>query len=399
MNLSNPTALRLGAQGMLNGRRHTVRGRVVLSVEIDHETYVWNEFNLVDEGGEALTLVHEEEEQGGVWRLFRYYELNPPITVAEAAGKRVGDTMQFEGRSIKVTLVDQSTVRYIEGEAPEGVEVGDKADYFNADAGDRTVVVSWTGGEVEYYEGRTLAPGRVEQAFNLPKPTEDSTASFNSGWSDGSGNAGGDGNSGARFAVSVLAALAFFGWVTFLNSGGGTYVPPFRPEPPRKIAAPIQQLPLASVGRIDGRQYKVAAHAVVEVNLVGRRFEQHEYDLRAEDGEKRLLVDHPAGSADDWLLLRPTDAPAPWTPVQAAALRKDSLPKPGGRVVQVRELFQIRVLSADGAVDTAAWAEKTQYGFSGTVANEWLVARWSERGITIYSGRPVDLRNLVRDFH
>ncbi|MEI9864534.1 MAG: hypothetical protein WDN00_08275 [Limisphaerales bacterium] len=33
----------------------------------------------------------------------------------------------------------------IEGRAPDGVEVGDVANYFNAEAGDMMQVVSWTG--------------------------------------------------------------------------------------------------------------------------------------------------------------------------------------------------------------------------------------------------------------
>ncbi|HLP25188.1 MAG TPA: hypothetical protein VK477_05900, partial [Acidobacteriota bacterium] len=60
MSYENPTALRLGQSGVIDGRRFTVRGRVVMSmVADDGETYTWEEFNLVDDAGSAGTLVWE----------------------------------------------------------------------------------------------------------------------------------------------------------------------------------------------------------------------------------------------------------------------------------------------------------------------------------------------------
>jgi hypothetical protein len=66
-----------------------------------------------------------------------------------------------------VTLVQRSRVYYIEAEAPEGENVDSIANFFNAEAGDVMQVVSWTGDEVEYYNGILLSPRAVQQAFNL----------------------------------------------------------------------------------------------------------------------------------------------------------------------------------------------------------------------------------------
>lgn len=47
MSHANPTPLRIGARGTLHGWRTRVAGRLVLGVEIDGETYYWNEFHLI----------------------------------------------------------------------------------------------------------------------------------------------------------------------------------------------------------------------------------------------------------------------------------------------------------------------------------------------------------------
>ena len=52
MSFANPTPLRIGATGTLNGWRVRVAGRVVLGVRDGGETYYWNEYNLVDDQGE-----------------------------------------------------------------------------------------------------------------------------------------------------------------------------------------------------------------------------------------------------------------------------------------------------------------------------------------------------------
>ena len=131
------------------------------------ETYYWNEFNLESDGGEVATLVYEETERGGEWRLFHLFEPAYPMTAADAATKRAGDPLNLEGMQLFVRLVSKSRVYHIEGKAPEGVEVGDVAHYFNAVTGNNMIVVSWTGEEVEFYKGLDLSPTTVSSAFNV----------------------------------------------------------------------------------------------------------------------------------------------------------------------------------------------------------------------------------------
>ena len=153
--------------GNLSGKQYRVVGRVVLGEQEEGGTYYWNEFNLESDGGEVATLVYEETERGGEWRLFHLFEPACPMTAADAATKRAGDPLDLEGMHLFVRLVSKSRVYYIEGKAPEGVEVGDVAHYFNAVAGNNMIVVSWTGEEVEFYKGLDLSRLTVSSAFNV----------------------------------------------------------------------------------------------------------------------------------------------------------------------------------------------------------------------------------------
>src|ERR1035438_10112347 len=153
--------------GKLSGKQYRVVGRVVLGEEEEGGTYYWNEFNLETDAGEVATLVYEETERGVEWRLFQMFEPGCPMAAADAATKREGDPLDLDGTHMFVRLVSKSRVYHIEGKAPEGVDLGDMAHYFNAVAGNTMMVVSWTGEEVEFYKGLDLSPTTVSAAFNV----------------------------------------------------------------------------------------------------------------------------------------------------------------------------------------------------------------------------------------
>src|SRR5664279_5261746 len=167
MSYANPTPIRIGMTGKLSGTQYRVVGRVVLGEQEEGGTYYWNEFNLESDGGEVATLVYEETERGGEWRLFHLFEPACPMTAKDAATKREGDPLDLEGMHMFVRLVSKSRVYHIEGKAPEGVEVGEEAHYFNAVTGNNMIVVSWTGEEAEFYRGLDLSRTTVSSAFNV----------------------------------------------------------------------------------------------------------------------------------------------------------------------------------------------------------------------------------------
>lgn len=393
MSTANPTPLRVGMSGMLNGRRYTVRGRVVLSmVADDGETYYWNEFDMVEPGGTTATLVFEEEEDGPRWKWFTLLEPRRPLSVDEASRKRVGDSVEFEGRPIPITLVDQSTVAFIEGQAPEGVEVGDVADYFNADAGGgRMFVASWTGGEIEFYLGRGLGTAQVDAAFGIRTPR--GAASFNVGerWTSDGGQEWG------QWGKVLVWVVILLGYVGFQLADG--YERPARvAAPPEMKAAPKLQLPYAIKGTLDGREYRVTAHAEAALLLKGAQFREREYWLRETDGAEALLAHGWAADPESWVLMRRAEPAEDFTAYQAAALRRGATFEFDGRKFLVAEIFLTRIAGIDGPAGGSPWPGPELYGILARNGDEWMYCRWTEREMKAFVGRRIPGTDVLAAF-
>jgi len=114
----NPTPIQIGMTGTISGTQYRVAGRVVLGEEEAGATYYWNEFNLETDAGEAVTLVYEETERGGEWRLFRMFDPPHPMSAADAATKRIGDPLNLDGTQVFVRFVSKSRVYQVDGKRP-----------------------------------------------------------------------------------------------------------------------------------------------------------------------------------------------------------------------------------------------------------------------------------------
>ncbi len=385
MSFANPTQLRLGARGNLAGKNYRVIGRVVMSVEVAGETYYWNEFNLECGGEENATLAYEETERGGEWRLFTMFEPEYPMTAEDAATKRVGDPLNLDGTDVRVTLVDSSRVRRIEGQAPEGVEVGDVANYFNAESGSVMQVVSWTGDEVEYFRGETLARGTVEKAFGISKPVASNFTFIQSGNDSGSN----------LWSLGIFVVVLAVGLFAFLPSCRSTTR---RTAAIKSFAAPPSPLKVGITGRLSGANYRIAGHDVVEIAEVGRRFERHEFTLWDDDGHPALLVCSIAPNSKDWLLLKPLQAFEPLTPSQAGNVRLGEVVNVDGIIAPVSHLFHSTSRRAEDST-LPAWIDLATYGFMGRTNNAFVLARWNQAGIAFHQGKLLADQEVLRAFN
>ncbi len=387
MNIENPTELKLGATGMLDGRRYTVAGRVVLSVELNGETYSWNEFNLRDSGGGFLTLVYEEVEEGSPWKIFKLIDPLRPLSVPEAAAKRIGDSVDFNGIKTRVTLVGQSRVDGIEGLPPEGVEIGDVANYFNAENGAQTFVASWTGDEIEFYQGQIASNARIDGAFHLPRSQAESATKFTSSDADSILDSIGSG------------ALKIFGFLLLLffsvHSCERDVSPP---EPRAKQMASATRLPDGAGWAFGGRTYTVAGYALVEVAAVAGKYDRYEYDLVDGAGQHALLVNSLGGDAHEWHLLTPLDVPGDFTPYVAGAVRQTRTAVVAGRSVQVLQLFRAQVLKTEDRFASTVWPDAAHYGLVARQSDEWLIARWTESRLQLLGGRVLVEKDVLGGF-
>jgi hypothetical protein len=395
MSNNNPTPIRVGTYGTFNGVRYLVAGRLVMGMELDGERYYWNEFNLVSDSGETATLVHEEGERGIEWRMFVMFEPEFPLSAEEAGSKRVGDRINLEGTHVRISLVDESRVYHIEGDAPEGVELGDVAKYFNAQSGRDMIVVSWTGDEVEYYRGKDLDPGLVAAAFDLRMGelsgfVEDSGSSF---FSSGSGDYGESGISMGVLKV-VMAILIFAGIFVGVKTCGS----PRSPKPLTKISAPALRLKVGDSGKLDDKSWRVQGHSVVEIARTGRLHERHEYSLADADGNLALLVCGLEVNDKNWLLLSPVDPILPPTPTQAAELRVGQTNNIDGLDMQITDVFQsiARLTAPSGFPDLDN--SDVRFGLIGRASYSTMLIRWNATTIMFYRGKQIAATEVAAAF-
>ena len=389
MGFANPTPVTLGMAGTFLGRRYRVVGRLVMGMEEGGQTYYWNEFNLLGDDRQSATLVHEETENGPQWRMFTLFEPKNPLTVEAAAAKRVGDTVNLDERELGVTLVDESRVYHIEGQAPEGVELGDVARYFNAELGDLMIVVSWTGDEIEFYRGMDLPRGTIAAAFGLEKET--------TGVSIGASLRTGGVNPAlpkllGRFVFPVFMLIAFCG-VLLSNRPSGC-----RSSPATKPKLPAAPLALGAQGRLRSATWHIRGHAVTEMAQVGQLYDRHEYSLVDDAGNKALLVFGAKPGAKDWILFTPFQPTAPLTPAQAGAKRVGDKFDLDGASATITELHLATLRQTENE-DQPELANGTAfYGFTAQSGAGLILARWNATNVLLYRGAPLPAKEVTAAF-
>lgn len=385
MSFSNLTPIRLGMTGNFAGRTYRVAGRIVMGMEEGGETYHWNEFHLIATDGTSATLVHEITERGAQWRMFTLFEPQTPLTVPEAASKRVGDTVHLDGKPMRVTLVDESRVHFIEGQAPEGVELGDVAHYFNAEAQNAMIVVSWTGDEIEFYRGLDLPRSAVPAAFGLR---------------DFSGISGAVERPNSPAEISrwlpkavpvVLMIMAFLAFGPTCRSSRSSSSVTKPKTPPAPLAAGAR-------GMLNGRACELRSHSVVEMAHVGQRYDRHEYSFVADNDNIGLLVFGSRSSTKDCFIFTPFHPATPLTPQAAAARRLGDAIDFDGETATVVDLFRATGLQAENQEAAEMKGRTVAYGLSAKSGTNLFLIRWTDTWISHYRGHAAPAKAVTQAF-
>jgi hypothetical protein len=332
-------------------------------------------------------LVFEETEEGPQWRLFTIFDPVHPMTAREAASKRVGDSVNLDGTPIQITLVDQSRVYHIEGEAPEGVEVGDVANYYNAEDQTRMLVASWTGNEIEFYWGTDVTADTVTNAFGLPSAVSASSLSAPSETRTETTSSGLITRLIAVAIAGVIGAAVYSSWSSRHQTAASV-----------KPKTPNSPLVLGATGTLARRTYTVTGHSLVEAAKVGAFYDRHEYDLVNDTGGRALLVCGLKGDYKQWHLFQPI-APIPGlSPFLAAAKRSGDGVNLDASLMRIKELFRAKFLTRDGEVSPRVAPGSEQFGFLAEGNDEWLMARWTNQAIEFYRGRVLPAKDVTRGF-
>lgn len=384
MSFDNPTPVQLGMTGTFTGKTYRVMGRVVLGEQEAGTVYYWNEYNLQTDAGESATLVYEVTERGPEWRWFELFEPQFPMTAEDAATKRVGDPLNLDGTDVRITFRQTSRIYHVEGAAPEGEHVDSMADYFNAESGNVMQVVSWTGSEVEFYRGLTVAASMVAVAFDLP--IEKFKPVF---WVR-------EGPPASHYAAKA-AVIGVFA-IIFVFATYSSCAPPRRPPALVHFTAPAAPLKIGNAGKLNEVSYRVAGHALEEISEVGRRFERHAFYLHNDDGNEALLFYGWTPGAKDWALFTPLHPQVPVTPQKAAAVQWKQTINVEGVIVPVTELFLYTIRQTEGSTQGDLKSGNTLYGFSGQNGSTLLLATWNEQAVEFYRGELVPANAVTEAF-
>jgi hypothetical protein len=388
VNNANPTPIRVGMTGTFAGKSYTIIARVVMGMEDAGETYFWNEFYLSDGSDRIAMLVCEEVYGAQQWRLFTEFTPQSPLTAREAGMKQVGNRVNLDGVSAAVTVVDQTRVYYIEGKAPDWVSVMDEAQFFNAEAGGKMWVVSWSGDEVEYYCGMQLHPDAVAQALRLP-PTSFKKVSGSSLVS--SGSSGGGLNAGSIAALLTFAVGGFFLFRSCSSGPRYTSTQHFPPPPPVVQRAPAPPPPL-TVGTnvvLDGRTYQVVTHRVTGFTKVNAQWSTHHYQVTDGSGQTNLLAARLQSASPSLHLFKQHAATRPPTPATAAAMRVGEKVTIDDYQGTITELLMSQEISRTGPPIEGLGTNGLTYHYLAAGSNGVLLASWNGERVVFHRGQTV----------
>jgi hypothetical protein len=395
MNLQNPTQLHLGMKATFLEREYKLLGRVVMGVHDAGEWYFWNEFNLVSDDGAMAILVYEEDEHGLHWRIFTQFDPEFPMTVADAAAVRVGKTLNLNGTDVKVTLVDKSTVKQIEGRAPHGTVMGSVENYFNALGGGLMQVVSWTATKVEYYNGCDLSPEDVAVAFDIPLEKV-AVASWRLPRQLHEEQQEEENHylSGKTFLSIVIAVICIVTvWIVWcVPSAGYEGFQVFKEKAPEPV------LFLGETGLLKNEHYQITGHSVMDISEPNLDFERHEYELTADDGHQALLVCGRSPKDGTWEVFTPLQPLEPITPSQAGAMRLGQSVDVEGVQGTIDELFLARSEKIEQLTNSTPLPGSLCYNFSAKGPYRRLLVRWDATGINFFQGVDVPKADVIKGF-
>lgn len=375
---ANPTQLRIGMAGEIFGRNYRVAGWSMMATRGILTRYYWQEYHLVGPSGEQATLVHESADSRIQWQFFTRFEPESPLSAAEAKAKRPGDAINLDGTVTGITFKGISKVCTSEGQVPDGYWEGEEDNFFNAQGGNVEWVVNWRGEKVDFYRGTSVTHAEIRTAFHLGGPVSDMP--------------------GTSWAAELPASDASnrLKWIAIVLLLGvllaGFWFWPVEPKAPRLVKATSVVLSLGTQIPLDGREFRIQSHSLVEIAQVERRYERHEYQLAAADGNTALLVQGVNPGGREWTLYQPFEPLIPLTPAQAAAKRVGDNLNLEGRDIKITELFRTRVLKYESLEAGDETAQHFYYALSGLAGYYAVMARWDERGILFYRGRSVKIQ-------
>jgi hypothetical protein len=161
--LSAP-AVKLGSSGSLNGSTWQVQRHVSVQIAEVGRRYERHEYELRNSDGNSALLIYGFSPGQKDWYLFTPVELLVPLTPLAAATMRVGQTIDVEGGSARITALFQTVVRAADTAERENSADGTALYGFVARSPSTTLVARWNSDRITVCHGTPLRPEQVAAA-------------------------------------------------------------------------------------------------------------------------------------------------------------------------------------------------------------------------------------------
>ena len=323
------------------------------------------------------------------------------MTAADAVLKQVGDVLNLTGEDVSVTWVGSSRIYRVEGIPQKGLKVGEVDNYFNAELHGKMLVVSWTGKEVEFHQGITMSAQSVAKAFSLTGVAASSSRlpfSLSRESRLGGGRLSWDPEANSAFwgnaTLFVVVGFIFFAFFWQNFSWQSTYEAP----PVKRFSAASAPLTIGATGTFDGKNFRITAHAVVEIGGVSEIYDRHEYELTDDLGLTALLVCEEKSGAKDWTFYTPLTPLVPPTAAQSAAQKVGDTVNVDGVIATVRTLFQSTIKDVQNVAPTGWHTGDLRFGYAASSERQSLLVRWDKSGSSYHRGKNVSPKDFAAAF-
>jgi hypothetical protein len=161
-----PPPLTMGAAGVLLEKHYRVTGHSVVEVADVGSRWERHEYELTDDLGQKLLLAAGGKSGSGDWTL--YEPVFPAVapSPAQAAAKRIGDMIAFDGLSGRVTDILQFTFGQADGDGSTGPVAG-SIEYGVCAANEyHTLLARWNAAGMQVYRGTAIPAQKARAAFS-----------------------------------------------------------------------------------------------------------------------------------------------------------------------------------------------------------------------------------------
>jgi len=192
-------AIPLGTEGTFDEKTFTVIGYVTRTIEVDGETYGWEEFLLYNADRGYKWLICDE----GSWLI------GQAIAGGEVDTERFPDAVRYDGKRFNLRNTGSASVTHVLGEFYWQVSIGETVLAHDFECGKAVVSREASGTEVNWTRSQSISVSDLERAFGITLGRTYASSTATDAEPDGVPSASSNGMTIFKMIVAFLILLAF----------------------------------------------------------------------------------------------------------------------------------------------------------------------------------------------